>query len=266
MRIGGVKLAVDGGFEGGHFRDAYAEPFGKGGTFRGITTFPPDEYKAAVTQLNRDGWTIATHAVGDAAVDQVLDAYAAADAEKPIGDRRFAIEHAFDIHPEQIAEMQRLKIVASIQDHLYLAAPAMAKFWGPRACRPRDVREYVLKERSDRRRRDPIPRSSPSIRSGKSTISHRATRSPAGVFGADEKVESRQALLRMITINFARMIGAQDVRGSIEPGKLADFAVLSSDLLTAPLPAVRDTKALATYVGGRQVYRDGASDIAAQTP
>jgi predicted amidohydrolase YtcJ len=77
-----------------------------------------------------------------------------------------------------------------------------------------------------------------------------------GVFGTDEKVGSRRDLLRMITINFARMIGAESVRGSIEPGKLADFAVLSEDLLTAPLPKVRDAKALATYVSGKQVYRN----------
>lgn len=95
VRIGGVKLGVDGGFEGGHFREPYVEPYGQGGHFHGVTTFPPDAFKAAVADLNREGWRVATHAVGDAAVDQVLDAYEAADRDRAIGGRRFAIEHAF---------------------------------------------------------------------------------------------------------------------------------------------------------------------------
>jgi predicted amidohydrolase YtcJ len=84
-----------------------------------------------------------------------------------------------------------------------------------------------------------------------------------GVFGEDEKVEDHAALLRMITINFARMIGAEKVRGSIEPDKLADFAVLSEDVVNAPLPKIRDMKALATFVGGKEVYRDPSFQLTA---
>jgi predicted amidohydrolase YtcJ len=65
-------------------------------------------------------------------------------------------------------------------------------------------------------------------------------------------------LLRLVTINYAKLIGEEKTRGSIEPGKLADFAVLSEDLLTvaeAKIPAMR---AMLTYVGGREVYRDAA--------
>src|SRR5882672_3179630 len=79
LRIGGMKTLVDGGFEGGHMRTAYEEPFGKGGKYKGIQVVPLADYVAAVRELNRLGWRVATHAVGDAAIDQVLDAYAAAD-------------------------------------------------------------------------------------------------------------------------------------------------------------------------------------------
>jgi predicted amidohydrolase YtcJ len=60
----------------------------------------------------------------------------------------------------------------------------------------------------------------------------------------------------MITINYARLTGEAEIKGSIEPGKLADFAVLSADLLTAPEQSIPQMKALATYVGGKEVYRD----------
>jgi predicted amidohydrolase YtcJ len=77
-----------------------------------------------------------------------------------------------------------------------------------------------------------------------------------GVYGANERVASRAELIDMITINYARLTGEADIKGSIEAGKLADFAVLSGDLLTMPERDIPRTKALATYVGGKEVYRD----------
>lgn len=264
VRIGGVKLGVDGGFEGGHFREPYVEPYGKGGTFYGVTTFPPAEYNAAVAELNRDGWTVATHAVGDAATDQVLNAYEAANKEKPITGRRWSIEHAFYIHPEQIERMKALDLVISAQDHLYLAAPAMGKYWGrERANHVTSVKTFlktglIVVGGTD----SPVIPFNPFWE-----IYHFASRDTiaGGVYGEDEKVDDRAALLRMITINFARAIGAESVRGSIEPNKLADFAVLSEDILTAPLPKIRDMKALATFVGGKEVYHAPGFELAEAT-
>ncbi len=62
----------------------------------------------------------------------------------------------------------------------------------------------------------------------------------------------------MITINYAKLTGEADIKGSIEPGKLADFAVLSEDLLTVAPEKIPATHALLTYVGGREAYRDAA--------
>jgi predicted amidohydrolase YtcJ len=62
----------------------------------------------------------------------------------------------------------------------------------------------------------------------------------------------------MITINYAKLTGEADIKGSIEPGKLADFAVLSDDLLTVAPAGIPAMKAMMTYVGGREVYRDPA--------
>src|SRR5204863_5847765 len=88
VRIGGMKLGVDGGFEGGWMRDPYAEPWGDGGTFRGVNTMKQAPYTDVVRELNRLGWRVATHAVGDAAIDEVIAAYEAADAERPLAGRR----------------------------------------------------------------------------------------------------------------------------------------------------------------------------------
>jgi predicted amidohydrolase YtcJ len=71
-----------------------------------------------------------THAVGDAAIDQVLDAYEAADAEHPIAGKRWAIEHLFVSRRVQLARMKKLDLILSVQDHLYLAAPALKNYLG----------------------------------------------------------------------------------------------------------------------------------------
>src|SRR6185436_15121211 len=68
LRASGVKLAVDGGFEGGLMRDPYEEPWGEKGTFKGLQTIDTERYVELVRQLNKDGWRVGTHAVGDAAI------------------------------------------------------------------------------------------------------------------------------------------------------------------------------------------------------
>jgi len=198
---------------------------------------------------------VTTHAVGDAALDQVLDAYEAANAERPIAGRRWAIEHLFVSRPDQLARLKRLDVALSVQHHLYLAAPSLKKYLGPeRASLITPVRTYLdngflVVGGTD----SPVVPFNPFW-----AFYHFLTRNTIsdGVYGESERVPSRVELLRMITINYARLTGEADIKGSIEPGKLADFAVLSDDLLTVPEQKIPQVKALATYVGGREVYRD----------
>jgi len=77
-----------------------------------------------------------------------------------------------------------------------------------------------------------------------------------GVYGANQAVTSREAILRMMTINNAKLTDEEAIKGSIEAGKLADFAVLSADYMTIPAADVQNLKAMATYVGGNLVYND----------
>jgi predicted amidohydrolase YtcJ len=143
VRVWGVKTGVDGGFEGGHMSMPYQEPYGKGGTFFGLTVVPPDKYNAFVSAIHKMGFRVATHAVGDAAVDQVLDAYEKANAEKDLTGEGWAIEHAFVTRPEQLPRMKGLGLALSVQDHLYLAAPTLKNYWGiDRAFQVTPVKTY----------------------------------------------------------------------------------------------------------------------------
>jgi len=79
-----------------------------------------------------------------------------------------------------------------------------------------------------------------------------------GVYGANQRVGPRQTRPRMITINYAKLTGKDKIKGSTEPGKLADVAVLSENILNLPARQMLEMKALATYVGGIEVYRDAS--------
>ncbi len=257
VRIWGIKLLVDGGFEGGHMMEPYEEPYGEGGKYAGLTVVPPDNFTAVIKEVNKLGWRATTHSVGDAALEEVLNAYEAANAERSLKGRRWAVEHAFIARPDQVARMKKLGLILSVQDHLYLAAPAMTKYWGrARAERVTPVKTYLdngflVVGGTD----SSVVPFNPFWE-----IYHFHTRDTIsdGVYGANEAVKSRTTLLRMITINYAKLIGEEKTKGSIEPGKLADFAILSQDLLKVPAKDIPATKALATYVGGKEVYRDPA--------
>jgi predicted amidohydrolase YtcJ len=253
VKVDGVKLLVDGGFEGGHLSKPYLEPYGKGGTFTGLTVSPPNAYTEVVRELNSGGWHVITHAVGDAALDEVLDAYAAADKDTSIKGKRWSVEHAFISRPEQVARLKALDIAVSAQDHLYLAAPVLKKYWGwETASEVTPVKTYLdagllVAGGTD----SPVVPFNPFW-----NLYHMASRDTIsdGVYGEDQKIASRPLLLKLVTINYAKLIGEEKTRGSIEPGKLADFAVLTDDFLTAKPETIRDMKALSTWVGGREVF------------
>lgn len=252
LRVGGVKLAVDGGFEGGLMREPYEEPWGEGRTFRGLQTVDTERYVATVRAFNQQDWRVATHAVGDAAIDLVLNAYERANADRSIAGRRWSIEHAFIGRPDHLPRMKSLGLAISAQNHLYLAGPSLVKYWGPgRAGLTTPARMYLdaglpVSSGTDA----PVVPYPPLW-----TIYHFVTRDTitGGVLGAAQRV-SREQAIRMATINNAWLMMEEHDKGSIEPGKLADLIVLNEDPLTCPEPRLRDAQVTMTFVGGKTVF------------
>jgi predicted amidohydrolase YtcJ len=232
-------------------RAPYEEPYGKGGKFKGIQVVPYNNYVAVVRELNRMGWRVATHAVGDAAVDEVLAAYAAANGDQSIVGKRWSIEHYFIAKPDQFPKVRELGLIVSAQDHLYLAAPSMKKYWGDRAEQVTPVRTFLDQGFTVAGGTDsPVIPYNPFW-----SMYHFITRETIsdGVYGANQRI-TREEALRIFTINNARLTFEENIKGSIEPGKLADLVVLSADILTIPVAQIEALKPVATMVGGKVVY------------
>lgn len=255
VRIGGIKMGVDGGFEGGHMEEAYLEPYGQGGTYFGLETITPAHFGAIVAKLHEHGWTVATHACGDAAVEQVLNAYEAANRMSPLAGRKWAIEHAFVTNAGQVQRAKNLDLTLSVQNHLYVAAPAFKRYLGlSRAVAITPLKSYIESGIKVALGTDaPVIPVNPFW-----NLYHYITRDTAsdGVYGTEQSVKDRGALLRLMTAGYAELTGEQDTKGRIAAGQLADFAILSADYLTIPDAGVKTLKALGTWVGGRQVYAD----------
>jgi len=253
LRIGGIKLGVDGGFEGGWMTEFYAKPYDEGGTFHGLNTIKQEPYTAIVKELNRQGWRVATHAVGDAAIDEVLAAYEAANAEKSIVGRRWSIEHGFIPRADQFPRMKKLELVISAQNHLYLAGPSLVKMWGPkRAAWVTPMRAYLDQGFTVAGGTDASVVPYPPLW----VFYHFVTRDTisGGVLGADQKI-TRQEALKVETINNAFLTFEENAKGSIEPGKLADLVVLPDDIMTVPAKTIESMNVLMTIVGGKVVYQ-----------
>jgi predicted amidohydrolase YtcJ len=253
IRLGGIKLAVDGGFEGGLMREPYAEPYGEGGTYRGLQTIPQERYTAIVKALNQLNWRVFTHAVGDAAIDQVLTGYEAANSERSIVGKRWGIEHGFIPQADQFPRMKRLGLFIAAQNHLYLAGPSLVKYWGPeRAAWTTPVKTYLQEGIPISGGTDAAVVPYPPLW----VFYHFVTRGTisGGVLGADQAI-SRQDALRLITRNHWYLTFEENEKGVIAPGRYADLVVLAEDIMTVPADRLESTKVLLTMVGGKVVYR-----------
>jgi predicted amidohydrolase YtcJ len=254
LRLGGMKMGVDGGFEGGFMREPYEEPYGEGGTFRGLQTTSPDQFNETVKLYNRLGWRVFTHAVGDAAIDEVLAGYEAANAERSIAGRRWGIEHAFIGRRDQLPRMKTLGLFLSLQDHLYLAGPSLVNYWGrQRAFLTTPVKMYLdaglpVSGGTDS---SVVPYSPLWV------IYHFVTRDTisGGPMGVDQKI-SREDALRMVTRNHWYLTFEENTKGVIAPGRFADMVVLPEDIMSVPAKRIEQMRVMMTMVGGTVVYRD----------
>ena len=213
----------------------------------------PDQIRQAMLTMNRNGWRPSPHIAGDATLDHVLAAYEAADAESPIRGKRWVVEHIPYAHADQMETMARLGVAVSAQLQGRGGTAGAARQLGEeRANRVAPIRDLldhdiVVSTGSDWAGGD---NNNPF-----ENIYFYVTRKAAdGTLVNPSQRISRQDALRLATINNAYMTFEEDIKGSLEPGKLADFVILSGDVMTVAEERILEIEPLATYVGGRKVY------------
>ena len=238
--------------------DCLAE-FNPGSMWRGGNPAPApniaaEVYKKAILVANRYGWRVSPHTDSDGAMDLVLEAYEAADKESSIRSKRWTIEHATYVQPDQMDRIKQLGLVISAQAQPYRGGGNAIRTLG----KERTERAVPIKEFMDRG----IVVTGGSDWGGNSDSNNPfaniyfyvTRRSMQGeVAGAAQKI-SRIEALRVETINNAYLTFEEKIKGSIEAGKLADFVVLSQDIMTVPEEQIRSITPLATYLGGKKAY------------
>jgi predicted amidohydrolase YtcJ len=260
LRFIGIKFPLDGGVEGGRMTWPYRIVPGEqtDPTYRGVLLLPPggeDEYVAGLKLIAEAGLQAQTHAVGDETINVIVRSYERINGEKPIRDLRWTIMHLFHPSDAALKKMAEIGIMATMQDHPVLLGHNQRRWWGDQhAAYAIPIRKAIdagvlVGGGSD----GPVVPVDPFL-----SMWWMTTRQvlKGYVLGKEHAITAKEAL-QLYTINNARILGVEKERGSIEPGKLADIAVLSQDILSVPADTIRDTKVHLTVIGGRIVHRNG---------
>jgi len=254
LRFTGVKLAIDGGMtlRTAHTRRAYPDD----AKYHGTTYLSSEQLKKLVEICDRYGWRVGVHVVGDRAVDIALNAFETLDEAKPIAGKRFVLIHASLMQRDQMKRAKRLGLRADVQNaFMWDKAATVQRFLGRetanRAVPTRTMIDVLGLENVGAGTDFPVNSIDPFL----NMYIMVARKDPRGtVYGAKEAI-SREEALRLYTTSAAHYTFEENIKGSIEPGKLADLVVLSDDLLTVPEGSIKDIRALTTIVGGKIVYQ-----------
>jgi predicted amidohydrolase YtcJ len=256
LKTGAVKLLQDGSIQGftGYLSHPYCTAFEGDPTYRGYPLRSRNALVQKVKELHRAGFQIAIHGNGDAAIDDILFAYSEAQKEFPRPDARHRIEHNQTVREDQLDEMKRLGVTPSyFVGHVYYWGDRHAKlFLGPE----RAGRISPLHSTQSRGIRFTVHDDTPVTPVNPLQLVwvsvNRLTTSGV-VLGPAQRV-GVEAALRAVTSDAAWQNFEEKDKGTIEPGKLADFVVLDRSPFSVRPEQIRDISIVQTIVGNRVIY------------
>ncbi len=259
VRVAGCKIVSDGSIQG--ITAALRDPYYCDENEKGWLIFEQEELNEMVMILHQKGYQIATHANGDAAIDAVLTAYENALRAIPKADHRFRIEHCQVCHPEHIAKMSQLGVIPDFfANHVYYFGDRHRdRFLGPDRVRNLDPVGSAIRAgirpllHSD----CPVTPVSPlfCIQSATARVT-----SSGEVLNDPERIGVREAVSTM-TVNAAYGAFEENVKGSLELGKLGDLVILHQDPFKEAAHEIGQIEVAATVVGGQVMYNTSELSI-----
>jgi predicted amidohydrolase YtcJ len=254
LTVGGIKVYADGAL--GSHGAWLLEPYSDLPDSIGLNIMTPDELRESARLAAEYGLQLCTHAIGDRANRVTLDVYEETISSHADGrELRWRVEHAQHLDPEDLPRFAELGVIAAMQPvHCTSDGP-----WVPVRLGDDRAREgaYMWRDLLDSRAVitggtdapvesvDPIPDFHAAVTRQMSN----------GALFYPEQRMTREEALRARTLDAAYAAFEEDIKGSLQPGKLADITVLSKDILEIPAEEILETRVLYTIVGGEVRYR-----------
>lgn len=255
VTVRAIKLNCDGALGS---RGAWLlEPYSDRAETTGMATLSMDTVLVTSRLGLKYGFQVCSHAIGDRANREILDRYEAAFNENPGHDHRYRIEHAQHLHPNDIPRFGKLGVIPAMQAiHLSSDRPwAIERLGEKRIKEGAYMWQSLLKSGAKVINGTDVPVEPISpIASYFASVTRQTLKGePTGGYEPDEKMTREQAL-KSYTLDAAYGAFEERIKGSIEPGKLADFTVFSQDILQVPDSSLLRTEVIMTILGGKKVY------------
>jgi predicted amidohydrolase YtcJ len=258
-----IKVVLDGAL--GSKGAALLEPYADHDT-TGLLMYKEEELMPMFQEALKRGIQIETHAIGDRANRMILDLYEKAFNLVPVSERkvrepRWRVEHAQIVHPSDIPRFAKLGVIPSMQPshaisdlHFAPSRLGIQRLGGAYAWQSFIKSGSIIAGGSDA----PVERGDPVIEFY-AAVARKDQRGFSGEGWHPEQAVSREQALKMFTIWAAYAAFEENLRGSIEPGKLADLTVLSQDIMKVTERDILKTRCLMTIISGEVVFNKDAS-------
>ena len=259
LKAGAAKIFIDGVVES--HTAALLEPYVDRPGDRGTPLLEPEAFEALAVALDRAGFQIHVHAIGDRAIRMSLDAFEAAGRANGFRDMRHHIVHLELIDPADIPRFRRLGVTANFQALLAYADPYITDLTLPILGPARSRWLYpigsvaatgaVVAGGSDWSVSSMNPLDAIEV-----ALTRRGPDDPPGEAWIPEERAGLETMLRAYTANGAWLSHEDGSRGVLAPGRAADLIVLDRDLYEVPAREISRVRVLWTLLDGRPVFRD----------
>jgi predicted amidohydrolase YtcJ len=252
IKVMSLKIMGDGSGSGGSA--AVYTPQYRGMKDLGLMTTSAEEIERLTIGAHEAGIRVSIHSIGDRGIDIALDAVEKAQSLMPVLDMRHRIEHNSVCTPKQLDRIKSLRVNPSSSiGYMYGIGDDYVENFGPERVRwlhpHRTMQEMgiIAGGNNDYAVTD----YSPMVQIYEAVVRKTIT----GQLVSTEESISVMDAIRVYTWNGAYIGKEEDIKGSIEPGKLADMVVLDKDILTLPQKEIKDIQVLTTIVDGKIVYQ-----------